>query len=575
MTASVQSSLGKFNGQNGNEIALAPMTAKTYTGRYAMHRYWARKPYNIVANYINHFTKEGDIVLDPFCGSGVTAIEALILKRKAVAIDLDPVATFITKNTGAFVDMSELINAYRDLELKVKTNINSFYETQCPNCLDKAITQNTIWKDGLPTKIKYNCPNCGKTGRKEVDRKDLAKIKKVEASPIPFWYPQDQLLHNSRINAFKGMHVSDLFTRRNLIALSTLWYGIEHLHFDNSVRDLMRFTFTAAISQASKMVFVIRRRGRLNGIIKGRSKMRQAMDVEEVGSRAIGYWIPPEHFEINAWNCFENRFKKVLAGKKQTNELIDGYYRQAQDLNDLITGNKTILILTHSATDLSFLPRDSIDYVFTDPPYGDQVPYLELDALWAFWLKFKMDYENEIVISDSPVRNKGLPQYKEGLAKAFKQIYDVLKPGKFMSVCFYNYDLKVWHVLISACFDSGFEKVNILPITVSHPSIVQLFRPGGSKGALIITFRKPTERRLKSKNLVSQENVNNIVIDTVRKLILKKGDATTYEIYDKVITVLIDNNALDNEMNIFRLLRDKFDLVKGKWKIRAPITKQQ
>jgi hypothetical protein len=357
------------------------------------------------------------------------------------------------------------------------------------------------------------------------------------------------------------MRVCDLFTKRNLIALSILWNEIQNLHFAEEIKDLMKFVFTGALSQASKMVFVIRNRGKMRKTIESKTDANS----EEVGSRVIGYWIPSEHFEINVWNCFENRFKKVLAGKKQTNELIGDYYREGECFEDLARGDKTVLILNRSATDLSFLPPNSVDYVFTDPPFGDQVPYLELDAFWASWLQFPINYNDEIVISDSPLRNKGFEQYKEGLIKAFTQIYNVLKPGKFMSVCFYNYDLRIWHALISACIDIGFEKFNILPMTVSHPSIVQLYRPGGSRGALIITFRKPVERRnipLKSMETI---DVERMIIDIISKLIMEKGGATTYQIYDKVITALIDANALDKEADIIKLLKRKFKLVEGKW----------
>ena len=58
--------------------ALVP---KTHPPMYLMHKYWARKPHNVVREYIEHYTKKGDIVLDPFCGSGVTVLEALKADR--------------------------------------------------------------------------------------------------------------------------------------------------------------------------------------------------------------------------------------------------------------------------------------------------------------------------------------------------------------------------------------------------------------------------------------------------------------------------------------------------------------
>lgn len=47
-----------------------------------------------------------------------------------------------------------------------------------------------------------------------------------------------------------------------------------------------------------------------------------------------------------------------------------------------------------------------MDYVFTDPPYGDSVPYFEQSIIWNSWLGFTPDYQQEIVISDSKQRQK-------------------------------------------------------------------------------------------------------------------------------------------------------------------------
>ncbi|MCJ7425197.1 site-specific DNA-methyltransferase [Candidatus Bathyarchaeota archaeon] len=83
--------------ENGNhefvhiDHAISP---QAHTPMYLMHKYWARKPHNVVGEYIEHYSKKGEIVLDPFLGSGVTAIESLKRGRKAIAIDLDPLSTF-------------------------------------------------------------------------------------------------------------------------------------------------------------------------------------------------------------------------------------------------------------------------------------------------------------------------------------------------------------------------------------------------------------------------------------------------------------------------------------------------
>src|ERR1035438_2831750 len=74
------------------------ITTTKATAIYGMHTYWSKKPHDAIREYIRHYTEEGDLVLDPFCGSGGTAVAALMEGRAAIAIDRSPAATFITKN---------------------------------------------------------------------------------------------------------------------------------------------------------------------------------------------------------------------------------------------------------------------------------------------------------------------------------------------------------------------------------------------------------------------------------------------------------------------------------------------
>src|SRR3990167_5976575 len=108
--------------------------AKPHTSMYLMHKYWARKPHNVVSQYIETYTKEGEIVLDPFCGSGPTPIEAIKLGRKGIGIDLDPVATFITRMTSIPVDISKIKAAFEEIKKNCKEQIEELYKAICPKC---------------------------------------------------------------------------------------------------------------------------------------------------------------------------------------------------------------------------------------------------------------------------------------------------------------------------------------------------------------------------------------------------------------------------------------------------------
>ena len=107
---------------------------KTHSSLYLMHKYWARKPHNVVSEYIQTYSKEGEIVLDPFLGSGVTVVEALKSKRKVIGTDLDPMAVFITRMSIIPVDLDKFQKEFLQIENNLKSKINELYHTTCLNC---------------------------------------------------------------------------------------------------------------------------------------------------------------------------------------------------------------------------------------------------------------------------------------------------------------------------------------------------------------------------------------------------------------------------------------------------------
>ena len=463
------------------QIVSAHLVPETYKGIYSMHKYWGKKPHNIVRSFIERYTEEGQIVMDPFCGSGVTAIEALFTKRKAIAIDINPIATFITRATLLPVPPSDMEMEYRRIRDTIESSINEFYLTRCTRCGADAVGTHFIWEGDVIKKIWYQCTACGeRKGVKAPEQADYDRVYSVDTQRIPYFYPQTPLYENSRLNTYTGMTVADLFTKRNLMALSMLLYEIEQVK-DDLLRDVFRFTFTSCVAQASKLVFVVKHRGRTSGNAKH--------EREEVGSWVTGYWIPNERFELNVWRCFENRFRRVLNGKKEAFMRLSGSYLEAETYKDLTQG-RNILICTRSATDLSNLPDESIDYIFTDPPHGDRIPYMELSLIWMSWLRLEGDFESEIVISAAKNRNKNIGDYQMRLALAFKEMHRVLKNGRYMSVAFNSRDAKAWHAFLASCRNLGFEIVDITHVQYSANSVLQDSREGGLKGDFVLTFRK-------------------------------------------------------------------------------------
>lgn len=543
------------------------IVAKPHPSRYLMHKFWARKPCNVVREYIEHYSKEGDIVFDPFAGSGVTAIESLILKRKAIACDLDPVATFITRCTAMPIDLDSLQNAFSTIEQKVKKWVSELYLTQCPRCKQLATIEAVIWQRSKPVEIRYRC-SCETRARgsiwKDVEADDLKRLAAIEDLPIPYWYPQNELIWNSRINVSRGMKVSELFTKRNLYALSTIYNAIESIE-DSRLRDLMKFCFTSSLGQASKLVFVYRKPGR----------------ERQVGGWATrGYWIPPEYFEINAWNCFAERFSKLVRGKTETNKLLGDKLREVSKFSEL-DKDSPLLILNQSSTDLSNIPENSVDYVFTDPPYGDAVPYLELDLMWASWLKMSMKFEDEIIISDSPIRNKDFDEYFRMLMLAFRQIYRVLKPDHWLTVTFHSTDMKIYNSIIRAVVFAGFQLDKVLYQNPARASAKALLAPYGSAvGDYYLRFRKTTLPRQLAidESFVDLTAFESVVVESVKGIIAERGEPVTYNDILKGIYLELDKYGYllaakpERIDGVLEKHRDKeFDFIHGKgWWLKKP-----
>lgn len=539
-----------------------PFGPKTRAPMYDMHMYWARKPFNVTEEYIRHFTKEGDIVLDPFCGCGVTNVEALELRRKTVAVDLNPLATFIFRSIAMPINLEKFRKAFKQIESSAKNKILSLYKTQCPKCGNESIILYTVWDTELgkdvPRVIRYECNFCKSKGRKTPDRNDLRKIELLKKKKIKFWYPKVEMIWNSRQHIYKGMVVTDLFTKRNLIALTILYHEVDSLP-DGPIKDLMKFTFTSQLQLVSRAT-------------------------HEGGGQVLGFfWVPKKgSLERNVWWTFEKRYKKVLKGKKETANLIDGYYKGAENFNEL-TNHKTCLIVTDTAANLSNIPDDKVDFVMTDPPYADEVPYLEISLFWISWLKLELnpeDFDKEIILSDSPLRpnkkNKtevGEENYESLLRDAFKEAYRVLKPGKWMSVWFHNRDLKIWNTLINIVTQIGFELVNLVyqpHSTVTFKQIGTLEKAGTLRGHFILNFKKPVEPEERPYRW--GVDVEDLIVRTAQKVIVESEGATLSQIYQEVIPVLVKFGVLHEIIKIQEdlapMLRKYFEEKDGNWYIK-------
>ncbi|HNT76786.1 MAG TPA: DNA methyltransferase [Anaerolineae bacterium] len=538
-----------------NKIGESP---KTYTGVYAMHKYWSKKPYNLVARYIERHSNPGDIVLDPFCGSGVTIIESVRLRRRAIGVDINPIAVMSTQMGVTPVDLSQLRKTFDFLRHEVEAKIDSLYNTECPQCGNpRAVATHTIWKDASPIEVWVECKVC----QSDKMIKPPSEKDSLLPDPVSLWpvqYPTAELLENHRINAKAGMRVCDLFTPRALAALSLLWSTIRTIE-NTDVRTVMEFCFSAMLPQASQMVFVIRRRGKVNG--------EQEKGKAEVGSWVIGYWIPTEHFEIHVWRCFENRFRRILKGKQEVNQSIPSSAIACSSFGELSNADYGYWITQASATDLG-LPPQSVDYIFTDPPHGNRIPYLELSLMWNAWLGLDFDWEDEIVISEAKNRQKDAADYQQRLALAFRKMWEVLKTDGYISIAFNSLDDETWLSLLNTLTMTGFTITDIAPLEYSARSVIQDTRKNALKTDFVITGQKRADAQ--SSPIVFDPSLTPLHVEIEDYLSRRDTGAETYEILNHLLIQSLPTGKIFRISQIMETVANLAHFNNGRWRLKQP-----
>jgi hypothetical protein len=342
---------------------------------------------------------------------------------------------------------------------------------------------------------------------------------------VPYWVPKDVRLYYPSSRPFvkreRSEYVIDLFDRRSLIAHSILLHEIEQIE-DTNIRDMMKLVFTSNLHNVSK----------LNPVHQPRWRKGQHPSTSWI---VHSFWVPPLRVELPAWFYFEERFNHILEGKKETNSVIKDY-RPARNFSDL-EKDKNILILNQSELDLrekAKIPDGQIDYVFTDPPYGGSIQYLELSTLWLSWLagensdpRFTVNFEQEITINDS--QSKDFETYHRMLRNSFEEVFEALESGKWLTITFHNTKIKIFNSIVKAVVLSGFDLEKIVYQPPARPSAKGLFQPYGSAVSdYYIRFRKPEKKAELSGAEIDKVRYERIVVDTIKNIIAERGEPTTY-----------------------------------------------
>lgn len=439
------------------EVGLGIIAAETWPTRYKVHKYWGRKPANVVSRYIEFFSQPGDVVLDPFAGSGVTVIEGARLQRSAVGFDLNPFAVRLSSAMLSPPSPKAFASAAHTVMEKAHRAVGKFFVTTCDECRAQATLRSVGYVDNAIGEVRYRCDKCRRSGARAPTRDDVALAEANIA--IPRDAPDEDILFGWEMQKLKRRGVkrwSDLFTRRNICAAAALRRTILEVE-DFACREWLLLTLTASLAQFSRMI------ADFSGDAGGPSWKINC------------YWMPRKWQELNPLWYFENRVAKSL-----------------EAIRDLISHGAPFQLGRIENNDSRRVPLNdaSVDYIFTDPPYGGEgIQYGELSLLWCLWLGDRQKLDAEIAFN--PHRKLDQEHYSSGLRSAFAECYRVLKPGKWLTVTFANKDPVVWDALMDACRGAGFSLVTAAPMKRSAPSLTETTMHTAPKSDLVLTFVKP------------------------------------------------------------------------------------
>ncbi len=516
---------------------------------YNAHSYHTKVPYKAILHYILHYTNPGDVVFDGFCGTGMTGIAASACSdknsveslgyrvdsnsnvynhegihiskmgnRSSVLCDLSPIATFIAANLNRPADRGTFQHYAEKIMGEVWKECGWMYETTDPKSHQKGMMNYVVWSDVLLCpecgtefvywdvavehkknliKDRYDCPSCSiELSRKELTRKfetiydfeigqtirrpqqipvlinysiekkrfekrpdnsDFDLLDRLYQNAIPYPVPVDLMMFKGTNwgDQFRGCHVGTthvhhFYTKRNLWILASIFSKI--LSMPNSVRNMLIAWFTGSQSRLTRLNRYMPNHGRHVGPLSGTYYMSS---------------LPTEISPFYFLNSKISDFSKI---------------------NMLLESNS---IVSTTSVSQSSLPDNSIDYIFTDPPFGDNLPYSELNFLWESWLKVYTNNHEEAIVSKS--QRKDIQEYTSLMKKCFHEYYRVLKPGRWLTVEFHNSRNAVWNAIQEAVGAVGFVISDVRTLDKKKGTTKQLsYTSGAVKQDLVISAYKPT-----------------------------------------------------------------------------------
>ncbi|MFO7761089.1 MAG: DNA methyltransferase [Desulfobia sp.] len=307
---------------------------------------------------------------------------------------------------------------------------------------DRAINQTIRQAKQVPVLINYS------VGRKRYEKRpdafDLALITKIEQLDIPYWFPANTIPKGDKTGEpFRiGItHVHHYYPKRNLWMLGTL-----KKHLDRKTKLIFQSIVSTLCSRLVRYNMGHRGNGPLSGTLYVSSLIA------------------------------ETRPSWVFSGKVKA-------------FSNAFAVSSYSYIDTQTLSNIPSIKENTLDYIFTDPPFGGNLMYSELNFLWEAWLQVFTNNKSEAI--ENKVQGKGLPEYQHLMTKCFEEYYRVLKPGRWMTVEFHNSKNSVWNSIQEGLQTAGFVVADVRTLDKAQGSFNQVTQAGSVKQDLIISAYKP------------------------------------------------------------------------------------
>lgn len=512
---------------------------------YVAHSYHTKVPPEVIMNYYLYYTRPGDIVLDSFAGTGMAGVAANLcgdptpaLKskfdekwriqfskriewgyRNCILGDLSPITSYITYNYCNPINSSEFCKAAGTIYNQIFKELGWLYEFQDPN-YGKCRVIYYVWSE-----IQV-CPACGKVFVYWDQAVDISRDSQKDNYSCPYCGTginkrNSEKAFSTRIDKVTEEPVS-------IVKMVPVFVNFEDSNGHRHERELtkeerIKYTFepdsypaTIPISKLSKgdktidpfrlgIYYLHQFYSNRNLYILARMKeLIEAYPCDDRLKAFLRIWFTSSQSRLHMMNRYAVKHHRHVGPLSNTlyvsatpTEISPFYFVKAkikENSFDIVNEGNVVNQITSATT--SQLKDNCVDYIFTDPPFGSNIMYSELNFLWESWLGIRTDNQEEAIVNDT--QNKTITSYQEIMLRCFKEYYRILKPGHWITVEFSNTSAAVWNSIQLALQQSGFVVSMVTDLNKGRAGLHGIIGVVSVNQDLAISCYKPTSEIEKS-----------------------------------------------------------------------------